>query len=102
MHDSFKGVFWKACGAAVWLFIAISVVGIWVVWASKASTISRLLVGADDLAGVGQWGDSFGALNALFSGLAFIAVLATLRSQARALKNQQEDQHRQRFDTTFF
>ncbi|WP_019998651.1 putative phage abortive infection protein [Aureimonas ureilytica] len=44
---------------------------------------------------LGLWGDSFGALNALLSAFGFMAVVLTLIQQQR-------DQHRQRFDATFF
>lgn len=54
-------------------------------------------------------GDAFGAVNALFSGLAFVVVLLTLRSQERQLKEQQEEIKkqnetlaRQQFEATFF
>ena len=58
---------------------------------------------------LGQLGDTFGALNALFSALAFIAVLFTLKQQRDDLNRQQEqifrterDQHIQRFEQTFY
>ncbi|MBY3315075.1 putative phage abortive infection protein [Rhizobium laguerreae] len=58
---------------------------------------------------LGQLGDTFGALNALFSALAFIAVLFTLKQQRDDLNRQQEqifrtekDQHVQRFEQTFY
>jgi hypothetical protein len=59
-----------------------------------------------------QWlsGDGFsgivgrllGAFNAIVSSLGFAAVIATLIIQARSLASQQTDQHRQRFEHTFF
>jgi len=49
-----------------------------------------------------DWGDSFGAFNALVGALGFSAVIATLIVQASALRTQQKDQQKQRFDTTFF
>jgi len=69
---------------------------------------------------LGQLGDTFGALNALFSALAFVAVLYTLKQQkddvARQLEQQRQDltrqrsqirsaerdQHLQRFERTFY
>lgn len=69
---------------------------------------------------LGQLGDTFGALNALFSALAFVAVLYTLKQQkddvSRQLKQQradlarqqkqirsaERDQHLQRFERTFY
>lgn len=50
----------------------------------------------------GQWSDSFGAFNALVSALGFAAVLATLWLQSASLKDQAKDQHKQRFENTFF
>ena len=51
---------------------------------------------------IGQWGDSFGALNALFSALAFVAVLYTLRQQQKQIDEAALDQHLQRFERTFY
>ncbi|MBP2466807.1 hypothetical protein JOH52_002828 [Sinorhizobium meliloti] len=58
---------------------------------------------------LGQLGDTFGALNALFSALAFVAVLFTIKQQADDLRRQQrqifkaeQNQHRQRFEDNFF
>lgn len=55
-----------------------------------------------DLAHAGSWGDSFGAFNALVSMLGAGAVVATLLVQLRAIKAQQHDLHRQRFESSFF
>lgn len=51
---------------------------------------------------VGQWGDSFGALNALFSALAFVSVLYTLIQQQTQIDATADDQHLQRFEHSFF
>jgi len=58
---------------------------------------------------LGQLGDTFGALNALFSAFAFLAVLFTLKQQQDDLSRQQaqiakaeEDQHKKRFEDIFF
>ena len=56
------------------------VVGLWVLYGFLAA--NRL-----GIAESGQWGDTFGALNALFTGMAFLGVIATLQdtsAQARA------------------
>lgn len=55
-----------------------------------------------EAAAIGQWGDSFGALNALFSALAFVAVLYTLRQQQKQIDEAALDQHMQRFERTFY
>ncbi len=52
--------------------------------------------------GLGAWGDSFGAFNATISTLAFIGIALTLLLQKRGLLEQAHDQHRQRFDASFF
>ncbi len=72
-----------------------------------AHYLGGLLGGGLEKAGV--WGDTFGALNAFFGGLAFSGVIATLWMQRRELANQQNqlrdaqrEQHLQRFDSTFF
>jgi hypothetical protein len=51
---------------------------------------------------LGQWGDAFGALNALFSALAFVAVLLTLTQQQKQIDEAATDQHLQRFERTFY
>ncbi|MFK0339190.1 putative phage abortive infection protein [Agrobacterium deltaense] len=51
---------------------------------------------------VGPWGDAFGALNAMFSALAFVAVLYTLRQQQKQIDDAATDQHVQRFERTFY
>ena len=43
---------------------------------------------------VGEFGDSFGALNALFSGLAFVGVIFTIWEQRRIVRQDLEEQRR--------
>lgn len=81
----------------------------WTLWAVLGFKAAGWLVDGRDLASAGQWGDTFGAFNALISGFGFVAVILTLRSQGQALKlqqvalkQQQDDLYRQRFETTFF
>ena len=53
----------------------------------------------------GQFGDTFGALNALFTGLAFVVVLATLIQQSRQIeetKRDVEDERRLRLKLDLF
>jgi hypothetical protein len=59
-----------------------------VVWIGYAVA---LLVATPGLAQPGQFGDSFGVLNALFAGLGLIAVAAALLLQSNELKHQRED-----------
>lgn len=89
------------------LIIAVVLVLIigWWAWAELSSIIAVDLGGKPPdkaLERAGQWGDSFGPFNALVSVLGFAAVLATLWMQGDALKEQQRDQHKQRFESSFF
>lgn len=65
-----------------------------------ASWLAGRTISAD--AGLGAWGDSFCALNATVSTLAFIGILVTLLLHGRGLREQNHDQHRQRFEASFF
>ena len=58
---------------------------------------------------LGQFGDSFGVLNTLFSGLAVLGVFAAvifqwheINDQRQELKEQRQRQDKQQFETTFF
>ncbi|MGA9581643.1 MAG: putative phage abortive infection protein [Allosphingosinicella sp.] len=84
------------------LFAASAIVAGWSYWANSAPLIAKWWIGASSLEHAGQWGDSFGAFNALFGALGFAAVLTTLLVQSRALQLQQQDMHRQRFESSFF
>ncbi|MER8981088.1 putative phage abortive infection protein [Mesorhizobium sp. M0870] len=89
MEDRF--VFRVAIGASI----------VWLVWFFHPSLAERMMVHWNGEK-VGQWGDSFGALNALMSTLAFAAVLYTLRLQQRQIDDAQRDQHIQRFESSYF
>lgn len=89
-------------------FSAIGVVAVW------ALTFFLLLI--PDAERQGQFGDMFGAVNALFSGLAFAGLIITLILQRRELSLQRDEleqtrkefseqnktMKRQRFENTFF
>jgi hypothetical protein len=86
----------------------VAVIAVWVVWALHPLFAKRMMIPWDPTK-AGPWGDTFGALNALFSALAFIAVLFTLKQQRDDLSRQQEqifrtelDHHVQRFEQTFY
>jgi len=49
-----------------------------------------------DYQGAGSFGDSFGALTSLFTGLAFVGLIVTLRQQKRQIEMQREDLKLQR------
>lgn len=91
------------------LYIAgIAVPGLWLVWAFQRPLARHFdLIWRPEI--VGLWGDSFGALNALFAAGGFIAVLATLHMQSRELRRQQDqirsadiEQQKRRFEDQFF
>lgn len=50
----------------------------------------------------GQFGDQFGAVNALFSGLAFAGIIFTILLQRSDLIETRKAMSHERFDTTFF
>lgn len=81
--------------------VAVGAFCLWVIWFLHPFLAKRMLIPWGPEV-VGQWGDSFGALNALMSTLAFAAVFFTLRLQQRQINDAQRDQHLQRFDDTFF
>ena len=92
-------------------YIVWSVIGVLIVWAQ-----TFFLYFMKDEAKRGQFGDMFGAANALFSGLAFAGVIITLIQQREELslqrnelkqtrkefKEQNKTMKRQRFENTFF
>lgn len=83
---------------------ALVLVCFWLIWARGGVNFAnqQLLWQGGDPAAAGQWGDTFGAFNALFGALGFAAVLATLWAQSIALAEQRADLHRQRFESTYF
>lgn len=85
----------------VTLFILTPVT--WYIFGAKSDEIADHMLGANVnyADSVGVWGDSFGAFNSLVSGLAFSALVLTLAFQIFVSEDQADDQHRQRFDTSF-
>ncbi|MBU3035457.1 putative phage abortive infection protein [Tritonibacter mobilis] len=84
------------------ILIGIMIVTVWGAWGVFSVDLHRWLGLGTDLEEIALWGDSFGVINALISALGFTAVLATLIVQARAVADQAEDLHRQRFESSFF
>lgn len=91
---------------SVWILVgSVALLGIsWCLWAANIQGIATHWVPdvSWDIQKAGTWGDSFGAFNALVSAFGFAAVLATLWQQGISIKDQAADQHRQRFDASFF
>ncbi|MCX5481563.1 hypothetical protein OSH08_21375 [Kaistia geumhonensis] len=76
------------------LFVAILAVVIFFCWAAiPLIIIQNGLIWP--FAEAAQFGDYFGVLNTLFSAFAFLGLLYTIKSQS-------DDQHRQRFESSFF
>lgn len=50
----------------------------------------------------GQFGDSFGVLNSLFSGLAFIALIITIYLQQQDMRDSKKEVQKQNFENKFF
>ncbi|MGQ2968575.1 MAG: putative phage abortive infection protein [Allorhizobium sp.] len=98
------------------------VLAVWALWGLAGPTISEYFItkgflylpmplappleslpsGNSVMEKAGQWGDGFGALNALFAGLAFTGALAALSMQMHAAEKQNRDYHRQRFESSYF
>lgn len=104
----------------LWIWIVLAIIGVIAAWGLSWWLINRNIDCATDR---GTFGDMFGAVNALFSGLAFAGLIVTLLYQKEELKLQRdelketrqelanqrrefEEQNktlkRQRFENTFF
>lgn len=79
-------------GAAValWLGIAFS------------PSLLHVIRHPQPVAKLAAWGEAFGSLTALFTAAGFVALVMTLREQQKQNKESARDQHKQRFDTSFF
>lgn len=84
------------------LVVSLSVVLGWLFWGHFSVEIANWALAGEEIAVAGAWGDSFGAFTAAFNALGFAAILGTLLLQGRSLHRQQDDQHYQQFDSSFF
>lgn len=91
MIDNIKRFQWR------WLLFTIPfiVIGIYLYFLNSYSII-------DDFDKAGKLGDSFGILNSLFSGLAFIALVITIYLQQQDMRDSKKEMQKQNFETTFF
>jgi|GEM_PF-5956458 len=71
-----------------WYFWAIAA-GTVILWGTTVPLVKWMGFGSPD--GAGTFGDTFGALNALFSGLAFLGVMASIFIQGREFRSQLEE-----------
>ncbi|SEH78506.1 Putative phage abortive infection protein [Rhizobium tibeticum] len=88
--------------------LILIVSGAWFFWVMLPRFLVRVGMPVK-MEALGQWGDSFGALNAAFSAAAVIGVLVTLRMQSKEISDQQrqiesqnERLERSEFDASFF
>jgi hypothetical protein len=90
--------------AVTLIIVFLIVIGVW--YASWQWIDSRIAnpttADATTAAMRGQFGDQFGAVNSLFSGLAFAGIIFTLLLQKRDLRETREAMSHERFDNTFF
>lgn len=71
----------------LWIWIIIAIVGVIALWGLSWWGISNYIDSPTDQ---GTFGDMFGAVNALFSGLAFAGLIVTLLYQKEELKLQRD------------
>ena len=104
----------------LWIWIVVAIIGVLAAWGLSWWLINKNI---DCSTERGTFGDMFGAVNALFSGLAFAGLIVTLLYQKEELKLQREElketrnelnaqklefqeqnktMKRQRFENTFF
>lgn len=81
--------------------IAAIVIILWLSWVFQSYLLSYVEVTWSQ-EHLGQWGDTFGALNALFAAIAFLAVLYTIKLQQSQINKSQADQSKQKFERYFF
>lgn len=110
----------KEIKSRLWIWIALAIIVVIVMWLMSWWLLNKTIDSPTDR---GTFGDMFGAVNALFSGLAFAGLIATLLYQKEELKLQREElvqtreelkgqreefeeqnktMKRQRFENTFF
>jgi hypothetical protein len=71
-------------------------------WADEVVSIAGLFGVETKGMNVGDWGDSFNALNTVFSGMAFLGVATTVYLQLRISRQQHIENGKTEFERTFF
>jgi len=92
------------------VFAILAVLGLWLWWYYMASYLSSIpLATVSSIEAWGTFGDSFGSLNTLFTGLAFIGLVYTIHVQRKEMKETSEVlKHEKKreairdFENTFF
>lgn len=89
-----------------YVMFALILLAVFVIWGGTWYWINNYIVAvptSDTTAATrGQFGDQFGAVNALFSGLAFAGIIFTILLQRSDLAETRRAMQHERFDTTFF
>ena len=74
------------------LFLKVSLL-VTVIWGASAVALALLV---DDFSKSGTFGDSFGVLNTLFSGLAFAGIIVTVKMQNDEMREQRKELQKQK------
>lgn len=83
--------------------VASVFVAFWLIWSNYSIPIAFWAMGTGaSIQDAGSWGDTFGPYSALTGAIGFALVFATLVQQIIVTKQQQFDQHKQRFEATYF
>ena len=82
----------------IWFFLPLGIV---IVYGAFILFITYFISGLS-IERIGQFGDSFGFINTLFSGSAFISLVITIYLQQQDMKNSKKEIEKQNFENTFF
>lgn len=93
------------------LWTGAAVVVAWIIWAAQMP-LFQLFGFCYDVTKLGPWGDTFGALNSLFTAGAFLGAVYAILLQQNQIKQDRIDrekvnrearneEHKQRFETSF-
>ena len=75
---------------SLFLKASLLVIGIW------GASATALVLTVDDFGKSGTFGDSFGVLNTLFSGLAFAGIIVTVKMQNDEMREQRKELQKQK------
>lgn len=75
---------------SLFLKVSLLVIGIW------GASATALVLTVDDFGKSGTFGDSFGVLNTLFSGLAFAGIIVTVKMQNDEMREQRKELQKQK------
>lgn len=99
-HFRHQGVMHKS--RPHFLVFILLIVAVYFAWDRWPSLLRDDLATFKDLDKHGQFGDSFGALNALFTGLAFAGVAFTIYLQLSDASEREHEKANEQFETRFF